>query len=102
MLEFFSHSKNHFIGIDFGTSSIKVVELSYKDQKAHLENYGMVDLNWAKHGDDQKGPKSASFEQKLNNSLRELLSKMGIKSGNACVSIPGFSGLITIIELPEM
>ena len=102
MLEFLKGKKNHFIGIDFGTSSIKVVELSYRDQKAHLENYGVVDLNWASQLEQQAGPKAASYEQKLNNALKELLAKMNLKSGGACVSIPGFSGLITIIELPEM
>ena len=102
MLEFLKGKKNHFIGIDFGTSSIKVVELSYKDQKAHLENYGVVDLNLANHAEDKAGIKAASYEQKLNNALKELLVKMNLKSGSACVSIPGFSGLITIIELPEM
>ena len=102
MLEFLKGKKNHFIGIDFGTSSIKVVELSCKDQKAHLENYGVVDLNWAGHGDDQVGVKNASYEQKLNGALKELLTRMNMKTGNAYVSIPGFSGLITIIELPEM
>lgn len=105
MLEIFSHTKSHFIGIDFGTSAIKVVELSYKDQKVHLENYGIVDLNWVNrtdNKDDKMSQRGASFEQKLNTSLKELLFKMGIKGGDVCVSIPGFNGLITIIELPEM
>jgi type IV pilus assembly protein PilM len=101
MLEFLKGKKNHFIGVDFGTSSIKVVELSYKDQKAFLENYGIVDLDWAGRG--EKGEmKNASYEQKLNEALKKLIEKMKLKAGSAYVSIPGFSGLITIIELPEM
>ncbi|KKQ45462.1 MAG: Type IV pilus assembly protein PilM [Candidatus Moranbacteria bacterium GW2011_GWC2_37_8] len=102
MLEFLKGKKNHFIGIDFGTSSIKVVEISYQNQKLHLENYGVVDLNWSNHGDEKANMKAASFEQKLNESLKSLLLKMNLSSGMAYVSIPGFSGLITIIELPEM
>lgn len=101
MLDFFKTKKNHFIGIDFGTSSIKVVEISYTNQKVHLENYGVVDLNWL-NGGEKVAMKSASYEQKLNDSLKGLLTKMNMKTGTAYVSIPGFSGLITIIELPEM
>ncbi|HEX8974147.1 MAG TPA: type IV pilus assembly protein PilM [Patescibacteria group bacterium] len=102
MFELFNGRKNHFIGIDFGTSSIKVVELSYKDQQAHLENYGTVDLNWAQQGEIAQDVKAQSYEQKLNEALKSLLVKMGLEAGNAYVSIPGFTGLITILELPDM
>ena len=103
MLEFLRRKRNHFIGIDFGTSSIKVVELSYENQKAKLENYGVVDLNWAGQGEQSHGPGVSSYEQKLNDALKGLIAKMKLKSGlHAYISIPGFSGLITIIELPEM
>ncbi|EKE25772.1 MAG: type IV pilus biogenesis protein PilM [uncultured bacterium] len=101
MLDFFKGKKNRFIGIDFGTSSIKVVEISYTNQRVNLENYGIVDLNWTNNG-DRGMIKNASYEQKLNDALKNLLTKMGLKSGTAYVSIPGFSGLITIIDLPEM
>ncbi len=98
MFELFKTKRNHFVGIDFGTSSIKVVELSYKDQKTHLENYGFVDLNVSQ----QDNAKTLSFEQKLNDLLKKLIVKMNVHSIPACVAIPGFSGLITILELPDM
>ncbi|MDD5397328.1 MAG: type IV pilus assembly protein PilM [Candidatus Moranbacteria bacterium] len=102
MFEFLNGNKNHFIGIDFGISSIKVVELSYKDQQAHLENYGVVDLDWIS-STGQVTSSNASYEQKLNDALKSLVEKMNLKHGSQTfVSIPGFSGLITIIELPEM
>ncbi len=99
MLELFKTNKNHFIGVDFGTSSIKVVELSYTDQQTRLENYGFVDLNLASNNN---GLKSASLEQALNESLKKLIARMGIKPVSTYVSIPGFSGLVTIIDLPDM
>jgi type IV pilus assembly protein PilM len=98
MLELFKTKKNHFVGVDFGTSSIKVVELSYADQKTSLENYGIVDLNLGNHSETR----NSSFERTLNDSLRKLIEKMNIKTVASYVSIPGFSGLIAIIELPEM
>lgn len=103
MFEIFGRKKKHFIGVDFGTSSIKVVELSYRNQKAFLENYGVVDLSQVMREEDSKDGKSLAYEQKLRNSLAELIKKMQLRTGiDAYVSIPGFSGLITIIELPEM
>ena len=102
MFEFLKGKRNHFIGVDFGTSSIKVVELSYNDKKTYLTNYGVVDLDcfnvFSQQGDLQNLP----YEEKLNSALKKLLEKMHIKNGTAYVSIPGFSGLITIIELPDM
>jgi len=98
MFELFKTKKNHFIGIDFGTSAIRVVELSYHDQQTILENYGFVELDLARHGNI----KPASLEQLLNDSLKKLLIKMNIQDVPVFVSIPGFSGLVAIIELPNM
>ncbi len=100
MLELFKTNKNHFIGVDFGTSSIKVVELSYTDKQTHLENYGFVSLNSPEH--DTSVNKASSLEQALNDSLKKLIVKMSVKPISTYVSIPGFSGLVTIIELPDM
>ena len=102
MFEFLKKGKKKFIGIDFGTSSIKVVELSYHGQRIYLENYGIVELNLELQGDKGQLLKNQSFEQKLNLALKKLLERMKITSGFAYVSIPAFSGLITLIDLPEM
>jgi len=102
MFEFLKVKKNRFIGIDFGTSSVKVVELSYKEQKAFLENYGTVNLDKIGYEKQNSDQKKISYEQKVNDAIKRLLAKMELKSGLTYLSIPGFSGLITIIELPEM
>lgn len=103
MFEFLKRKGNHFVGIDFGTSSIKVVELSYEDQKVKLGNYGIVELNSDGQAGQSNGVGMSSYEQKLNDALKGLVAKMNLKKGSqAYVSVPGFSGLITIIDLPEM
>jgi type IV pilus assembly protein PilM len=99
MFELFKTNKNHFIGVDFGTSSIKVVELSYTNQQTRLENYGFVSLNLENFNNNLK---TTSVEQTLNESLKKLIVKMKVKPASTFVSIPGFSGLVTIIELPDM
>ncbi|EKE19539.1 MAG: hypothetical protein ACD_8C00143G0011 [uncultured bacterium] len=103
MLEFFKVKNKSFIGIDFATSSIKVVELSYKNQKVSLENYGIVDLNFGENEQKKIVENNSTYNQKINTALKNLVNKMELRHGaQAYVSIPGFSGIITIIELPVM
>ena len=102
MFEFLKSKKNRFIGIDFGTAAVKVVELSYKDQKVFLENYGFVDLDQKDDGKPNLEQKKVIYEQKVKSTIKRLIDKMELKSKSAFISIPGFNGLITIIELPEM
>lgn len=103
MFEIFKTKTKSFIGIDFATSSIKVVELSYGDQHVCLENYGVVDLNFGENAQKAADGSLSSYDQKINSALKKLIEKMKLRHGSqAHVSIPGFSGIITIIELPEM
>lgn len=103
MFEFLKGKSKCFVGVDFATSSIKVVELSYKDQHVHLENYGIVELDLLDQDEQRHGSTISSYDEKINSALKKLIEKMNLKGGSpAYVSIPGFSGLITIIELPDM
>lgn len=99
MFNLFSSKKNRFLGIDFGTSYIKIVELSYSDQQVRLENYGLLDLAWVTQ--EQSGP-AQSYEEKIIAHLKTLLDEMGTDMHEAFISIPGFTGLVTLIEFPEM
>lgn len=94
--------KNRFIGIDFGTSAIKVVELSLKNQQACLENYGWVEFDVVSKGKPNLGLIPKVYNQKLKICLEELLKKLELKSKKAYISMPGFTGLITLIDFPEM
>jgi len=99
MFNFFSSKKSRFLGIDFGTSYIKIVELSCKNQQVRLENYGMLDLAWVEQGENIK---TQSYEEKIIGFLKTLVETMGTDLREAFISIPGFTGLITLIEFPEM
>ena len=104
MLEFLKGKSNHFIGVDFGTSSIKAVELSYKDQKAFLENYAIADMSFLSDKTKNKigDEKTSVYEENVVHALEALFEKMKTKTKTANISLPGFNGLITIIEMPEM
>lgn len=103
MFQLFKNKKGHFVGIDFGTSAIKIVELSYDGEKIHLENYGWVDLDIALQG-EKSGPlpQMQTYEAKVKKYLGMLLEKLNLDEKGAYVAIPGFSGLITLVEFPEM
>lgn len=102
MFGIFSGKKERFIGVDFGTSSIKIVELSYFNQKPHLENYGWINLDAALHVEDKKELKLQSHDDGMRGCFKELCSKMNLVDRKVYVSLPGFSGLITLIEFPQM
>jgi type IV pilus assembly protein PilM len=101
MFGLFDLKKNNFTGIDFGTSAIKIVELSYKNQKAHLSNYGWVDLGLPIEG-AEKEIRLLSFDDKLKIYLQKIVERMKLKSDSVYVAMPGFTGLITLLEFPEM
>lgn len=98
--EMFLHiRKPYFLGIDFGTSLIKAVELTLEDSKPKLVKYGQVDLARLERGivTDQN---SHDDEEVLY--LRALLNKLQPKSDGVYAAMPAFTGLISLIELPEM
>lgn len=102
MLGLFENKKSRFVGIDFGTSAIKVVELSYKNQGPYLENYGWFDLTGILHPSAAKQRSLGSYEDALRGALQSLLKRLKIKDALVSIAIPGFSGLVVLIEFPEM
>ncbi len=64
-----------------------------------LSNYGEVEMSFT------EGRNQFQFhspEERVVMYLRALLTKMKPKAESAYVAMPGFSGLITLIELPRM
>lgn len=103
MLNIFQ-SKNK-IGVDIGTSSIKVVELGKKGGRFELLNYGILELK--NFNDNSGGQRLGQSILKFPNEeivwgLKEILAKSNIKSKDVVASIPSFSTFTTIIEMPYL
>lgn len=92
-----------YLGVDIGTSSIKIVQLSKTRDKFNLENYGEVKL-FAEH---------LPMELRQANSLRmpdeqaaalikKILEESKATAKTVAMSLPVFSGFSTIIDLPPM
>lgn len=92
----FGFEKNKFLGIDIGTSTIKIVEIKMSSSKPTLSNYAWMKVG--KLGDI----KFSSFDSTLPLYLKKVIKEGNFRSREAYVSIPAFGGLITIIEFPEM
>jgi len=96
--------QNIFLGIDIGTTSIKLVELQKTKQKIELTNYGILE----KYGHLERindAIQTNSFkllEESTALLLRQLIEKSKIKNQKTYMSLPSFSGFVSIIELPEM
>lgn len=105
MFKLFGSGKNYSIGVDFGTSAIKIVELSFKNQKTYLENYGWVDLGLASASSVMKPiamEAKSSYDKRLQKYLQKLIKSMRLKSRGAYISLPGSSGLVILINFPAM
>ncbi|MBI2451191.1 MAG: type IV pilus assembly protein PilM [Parcubacteria group bacterium] len=85
--------KKSFLGIDIGTTSIKMVELE-KDRVARLVTYGELVF---RESDSIK-----LLESEMADFVRKILKESGAASKSAVMSIPLFSSFLTVVELPAM
>lgn len=88
------------VGIDIGSTSIKIVQLKREREKAVLETYG--ELSLSKYGGAPIGQAVRLQDEKIIQALSDLKKESGIKSGKANISIPLKYSFLTIISLPKM
>ena len=89
-----------FLGVDIGTSSVKVVELKVVEGVPILSNYAWMSLGESMSG---KGDMNSEyFYAVLPRLLKKIFKQANIKGKNVYMSLPSFSGLIMLIDFPEM
>ena len=101
MWNLFGGDKNRFVGIDIGTSGIKMVELSHnpKSKEASLENYVLVGF---RENLPQKERERRITKQEVVTLLRAALKEGRIKTRNASFSVPAFSSFISFVTMPRI
>lgn len=87
-----------FLGIDFGTSSIKAVELRVEDEKIYLNNYAEINLMTVEQGSYSQG----DYDAHVTACLRALLGRLQPKEKQTYVAMPAFIGLVALAEFPRM
>ncbi|MBI2669730.1 MAG: type IV pilus assembly protein PilM [Candidatus Yanofskybacteria bacterium] len=94
------------LGIDIGTASIKIVELSKEAGRFKLENYGLFELESVDEAlnaaNRSAGGAAQLSSQDLAWGMREVLKRSKIKTRDAVASIPSFSTFSTIITMPYL
>jgi len=95
---------NSYLGVDIGTTSIKMVELSKGRIQPRLLNYGILETYG--HLERFNDAIQTSFlkiaERQTSEFLKMLLEKTKTKTVNAIASVPAFSAFTTTFEIPEM
>ncbi|MCX6721176.1 MAG: type IV pilus assembly protein PilM [Candidatus Staskawiczbacteria bacterium] len=92
------------VGIDVGTASIKIVEISRWGQGKTLENYGeikSVSLFKEPFRNVEKGSYMLS-NYFVSRAIRAVLDEARIRTKGAIFSIPDFSTFCTSFDLPPM
>lgn len=94
-----SFGSNAFVGVDVGTSAVKIVEIKNNSGKPVLSNYAWASFDGYFQRDENN---SQLYETVLPDYIRKMMKEAKIGSRRAMVSIPAFGGLITLIEFPPM
>ncbi|HZS42633.1 MAG TPA: type IV pilus assembly protein PilM [Candidatus Paceibacterota bacterium] len=88
------------LGIDIGTSAIKVVQLRNKKGRAVLETYG--ELSLGPYAGLSIGQVTNLPPEKLSEAITDVLKEANTSTTNAGISIPFRSSLVTLMELPPV
>jgi len=96
--------KEGALGIDMGTSSVKVVELYRAGVEVRLRNYGISDIYGEPHRVTSMNQVSAfkMQERDMADMIRAILEKARIQSRLASFSIPVSSSFFTVVDFPKM
>lgn len=98
--DFLKKSDTSVLGIDIGTSSIKVVQLKKKRGKAVLETYGELALG--PYAEVEVGRATNLSTEKVSSALIDLLREAKTTTKQCGVAIPIGSSLLAVIELPSV
>ncbi len=88
------------LGVDIGTSAIKIVQIKNQNGKVVLENYGALALG--PYSNLEPGQAAGLSKEKIIEAIRDLVRETGITSKNAGLSIPLKDTMISLIEMPDV
>ncbi|MEK7152208.1 MAG: pilus assembly protein PilM, partial [Patescibacteria group bacterium] len=88
------------VGIDIGSSFLKVVQLKKKKGKAVLETYG--ELAMGPYANLAVGQATSLPVEKINSALKDIFREANVTAQSSAVSIPLGASLLSIMEMPVM
>jgi type IV pilus assembly protein PilM len=90
------------LGIDIGTTSIKIVELGRSGDNIELKNYAEYHRVHNKKTFPFQTNSFSFFEEEVAEKLKALLKAAMVDTKEATFSLPSFSGFFTTLDLPKM
>ncbi len=94
----FAKKEKSVLGVDIGSSSLKVVQLRKEHGKAVLETYGELALG--PYGGFEVGQAMNLSAEQTIETLRDLLREAKVTTKSCGVSIPFARSLLTLVTLP--
>jgi type IV pilus assembly protein PilM len=88
------------LGIDMGSSSIKLVQLKNEQGTAVLETYGEIALG--PFANTEVGQATNLPPEKLAPALKDLMKEAGVTTTSCGVSVPFSASLVKLIEVPPL
>ncbi len=89
--------KNSYLGVDIGTASIKLVQLTNDGKKTILDTFGYVDV-----ANDIIHENTPESKQRLIDVLKKLIEKAGVSTTQAIAALPTFAVFTLLINLPKL
>ena len=89
--------KDHIIGLDIGSRSIKAAEIVETKRGRTLKNFGIIDIP---HGAIEEG--TINNPEAVAESLQQLFKSSGFNESNVAVSIGGYSVIVKKILVQTM
>ncbi len=98
----FKPAETSVLGIDIGSSAIKIIQLKKQNGQAVLETYG--ELSLGPYGGAVIGQAVSLPPEKIAEALKDLMKEkeVNVTTKNCGISIPFSSSLMTEIELPAV
>ena len=94
----FHKESKSVIGVDIGTSSVKVVQLRREQGRVVLETYGAIALG--PYAGVEIGRATALPAEKLAEALKDVIREANVTTKDAAIAIPYSSSLVAIIKVP--
>src|SRR3990167_9163519 len=94
----FKKKEKSVLGVDIGSSSLKVVQLRKENGKAVLETYGELALG--PYGGSEVGQATNLSAEQVTETLRDLLREAKVTTKSCGVSIPFARSLLPLLPLP--
>jgi type IV pilus assembly protein PilM len=96
--DLFAKKGGSVLGVDIGSSSLKVVQLRKEKGQAVLETYGELALG--PYGGSEVGQATNLSAEQITETLKDLLREAKVTTTSCGVSIPFARSLLTLVELP--